>query len=298
MKEFVTAVRIHTSTKPTLGRCLPRVRKAPWLALFLVASVGSIGLISAQSVPSGATKNQQSVVREAAAEYYTLKGRGLSECRCDVEPNFDEMLSLAKPESTKNQLSSLLKQTHFRLTIGPTGATAMSQDADYAPPDDQLASRLQRITLGLNQTVTGFFQMWSQMTFNSPLPDPNSKYEIENLNDGYQLTYQQGTTQATTTMTRTYLITRSIAKDPHFYVDIQPRWLQLKEGYILSGVAAQVGPNPFVTAKEEFKVSYQILDDLELPSILTANLTSPNGIFTMQFAFTHCRVTKSPGAQP
>jgi hypothetical protein len=178
------------------------------------------------------------------------------------------------------------------VAIGPTGASTVSHQSDYAPPDQQVAERLRTTTLGLEQTITGFFNIWSPFTFESPFPDADSEFLLEDSAGQYRLTYKQGAAQVVTTMTGDFAMTETEFKTPQMNFDFHPEWSRVKGVYILSAFKALFGASPADRQEMDGKVTYQEVDGLELPSALTVKMATPARNATIQVAFENCRVTK------
>lgn len=267
-------------------------KKIQWMAMLVVACVGG-GLVLPAPLLRAQDKNQRDVIRRARASYYSLKGRGLVSFQCQVVPDWDALfLALNPGAGAQDPVLQLLKQTRFQVAIGPTGASTVSHQSDYAPPNEQIAARVRQTTSGLEQTITGFFNIWSPFTFGSPFPDAESEFQLEDLAGQYRLTYKQGTAQVVTTMTGDYAMTETTFKSPQINMDFHPEWSRVNGVYILSAFKASYSAAPAGTQELEGKFTYQEVDGLELPMTLDVKVVTPARTVALQITFAGCRVTK------
>src|SRR5579863_8004534 len=169
-----------------------RVMLATFCFLFVLAGLAGTA--------RGATDEE--IMQRARQSYYNLKDEGLVKYRCRLVPDWKSMAKSLTADASAQELFPLLSGERFEVAIGPDGASSISHHSDQTPPNEQAAERLRKVTGGLEQTVTGFFQMWSVFMFNSPLPDAGESYLLEDLGERYRVTYKVGANDVVTTMTK------------------------------------------------------------------------------------------------
>ncbi len=281
---------IVSSAFISTARRRPKVR---WAALLALASLVG-GLALCPSVLGGTDKNQGDVIRRANAAYYGLKGKGMQNCRCQVTPDWDAIFTaLNTGTPAQSQVLQLLKKTRLQVAIGPTGASTFSHEADYVPPDEQIAGRIRSVTQGLDQMITGFFNIWSPLTFDSPLPDPDSEFQLEDVDAQYRVTFEQGTAHVVTTMNHDFAMTETVFKSPQMAFDIHPQWERVKGVYILSAFSITFGPDSASAQKLAGNITYQVVEGFEFPHTVALTVPTPTqSSLAIQFTFTDCQVTK------
>jgi hypothetical protein len=223
-----------------------------------------------------------------------FKGKGLQNCRCQVAADWNTLFAVLNTGGApQSQVLQLIKETRFQVSIGPTGASTFSHEADYAPPDEQTADRIRKVTQGLDQTVSGFFNIWSPLTFDSPLPDPDSQFQLEDLDGQYRVTFQQDTAHVVTTMTHEYAMTETEFKSPQMAFDFHPQWERVKDVYILSAFTVTYGLDPASAQKVTGNITYQEVEGFEFPHTIAVTVSTPTqSPPAIQIAFTNCQVTK------
>jgi hypothetical protein len=158
------------------------------------------------------------------------------------------------------------------------------------PPNEEVAQRLRKATGGVEQTVNGFFQMWSVFMFNSPLPDAGDEYRLEDLGERYRVTYKAGLADVVATMTRNYLIDEVRLTTPSAEITIHPHFSVVKKRYVLIGFEGTVKVSSNDLA-EKMRIEYQDVDDLELPHLVHMEMTLPKGTIEFPIAFDRYDVT-------
>jgi hypothetical protein len=262
------------------------------VTLVLVLAGLAAGLALAPPLERASDSSQRDVIRRASAAYYSLKDRGLLSCQCEVVPDWDGLFQTVKPAAgAQDQLLPLLKQTRFQVTIGPTGASSVSHEAGYPPPNEQVAERLRMEIMSIERLVTGFFEMWSPFSFDSPFPDAQTEFKLEDTAGQYRISYQQGPIAVVTTMAADYALTGMDVKGPQVEVHFHPQWQRVEGLYMLSVIKAEFATGSAAMQQMEAKVAYQDIEGWELPSTLAVKLISPSA-HSLNLTFADCRVTK------
>jgi hypothetical protein len=192
-------------------------------------------------IPCGARQqsSDQEIVRQARQSSYSLKSQGLIELKCAVQPDWDSMYAAVKADNVgTEQLLPIMKSTHFTVLLGPDGASTISHESDMAPPNQEVAGRVRQSVDGMEQVLTGFFQTWSSFMFNSPLPEPDDKYQLEKKGEEYDLSFGQGATQVAVVLNLDLIIEEVKLTSPQLEGTLHPEWSPSNNGLVLSGYQA------------------------------------------------------------
>jgi hypothetical protein len=248
--------------------------------------------VAAISAPVAFCADKGAVIKKANDTYYSLKSNGFTEFRCQVLPDWEAIYKDFKMDAIgRDQLIPAVKQTHFSVAVGPTGAVSVSHQSDLAPPGEELASRLRATIGGMDQQLTGFFETWSQFMVNSPLSGSASDYQMEESGKGYRFTADDKDTHAAISMSQDLVIDTVEAKTPEFEGTVHPHFIPHAGGLVLAKYEANSGKGSNLQAMS-FEIEYQDIEGLPLPRLLTVTMSLPQGKLNEPIAFADCRVKK------
>ena len=237
--------------------------------------------------------DQRGIVRRAAKSYYSLRKAGLVEFRCQITPDWDTLFRSIKSDNpTDDAIPPYLKQTVFKVAVGPNGAPTVSHESEAAPLTAQMAERLRAITAGLDQLLSGFFQAWGALAIDPMLPDPEGTYDFENLGDHYRVSYKEGETSIIVEMAMDYTETEVTISMGQISVKYQPQFEHGNRGYFLSGLAASYMAPPKPPQPLNLQMEYRDVEGLSLPSKAVFTMPINGKFFDGRFQFSSYQIKK------
>ncbi len=186
----------------------------------------------------------------------------------------------------------MLKATHFTVLLGPDGASTISHESDIAPPSEEVAQRIRQSVDGMEQLLTGFFQTWSVFMFNSLLPEPDSKYHLEDLGEKYALSFSERANQVAVVLNHQLAIEEVKVTSPKFDSTLHPQWSASSNGRVLTGYQAYYKGATSEPVQLSVKVEYREVEGLSLPSTVDAAVPSPAGSVSIRLVFLDYQVKK------
>jgi len=241
---------------------------------------------------TGAADDQQ-LFNQARRSYYNLKREGVSEFRCHVTLDWEAFLDAVKADAArKEELLPILKKTHFEVLVGPDGAAFVSHQFDLAPPSEEVASRIQAMSGGFEQMITGFFQTWSQFMINSLFPSPKEKYELTNEGQTYRLSSSEGSTEVFMSFGHDFALDEMQMKSAGFDATVHPILVRTDRGFVLRSYTATYKASTGATQQIAVSIEYLPIQGLTLPSTVKASVTSPNGPVEISLKFDDYSFTK------
>jgi hypothetical protein len=239
-----------------------------------------------------ATDDQQ-LFDQARQSYYNLRREGLTEFRCKVTLDWEAILDAFKAEpATKQALLPILKKTHFEVLVGPNGAAIVSHQFDMAPPNEDVAKRIQVMSGGVEQMITGFFQTWSQFMINSFFPEREEKYELTEEDQKFHLTSKQGATEVFLSFGHDFSLDEMRVKTADFDGTVRPKLVRSDKGFVLSSYTGTFKPSSGSSQEMAVSIEYSTIENLTLPDMVTFSVTSPNGSVQFPLKFGDYRLTK------
>ena len=192
-----------------------------------------------------------------------------------------------KADAAGIEVLGLVRQTHFEVSVGPDGASSVSRQSDVAPPNEQIADRMRKAFAGVEQLLTGYFQMATM--FVGPLfADGDESAKVENVNGQYRISYKQGEADALVTMDRELMITEIKVSMQGTDVSVVPKFSRSPKGYIVTGFAGT-----FRTAAGNAEIAMEVenqeVDGFNLPKTVTA--IAPGNI-RIPFNFSNYEIKK------
>lgn len=240
---------------------MTEVQKRAAAALFLVSVLS----------PLLRAADDHEILDKAARRYYDLKREGLVEFRMQVLPDWDALSKNLNVEASAADVLPLVKQTSFSVAVGQSGATTISHQGDAAPPNEQVAQRLRQILSGVEQVLTGFFQVSALFLHGIPGIDLDKDYKIVESNGSYQINQSQDPAEVLLSMNRELAVTQLVVTKPGLMVTVHPTLSDSPKGYLLTEFDSAV-KTPSGTLDSRFVVEYQMADGFELPKALTVSM--------------------------
>lgn len=261
-----------------------------WLATAMLASV-LCGSFTSSGLAQSTDKKE--IIRRAANSYYSLRKAGLVEFRCQITPDWDTLFKSIKSDTaTDDEILPYLKQTVFKVAVGPSGAPTISHESAAAPPTAQMAERIRAITASLDQLLGGFFQAWSALAIDPMLPDPEGTYSLENMGDHYQVSYKDGEASVMVEMSMDCVETEVGLTLGQISVKYQPQFERGKNGSFLSGLAASYMAPPKPPQPLNLQMEYRDVEGLSLPSRAVFTMPINGKFFDGRFQFSSYQIKK------
>jgi hypothetical protein len=234
--------------------------------------------------------DRKEIIRSARQSYYSLKAQGVTEFRCQVSLNWESIANALKADNPvgRAQILPVLKRTHFELLVGRDGASTASRRSDVAPPTEEVAQRIRKVTDSTEKMLTGFIHTWSGFMMNSPLPDADSEYQLEDLGERYRLTYKEGPGNVVTSMTHDFAIDETTLTLPGFEATFHPHFTGNKNGLVLVDYEATFKVASSDPGQMSVKIEYRGVEGLSLPSTVAVTVKPMEILLT----FTHYQVKR------
>jgi hypothetical protein len=237
--------------------------------------------------------DKKGVLENTNKKYYNLKARGLSEFNCQVLPDFDTAYKAINMDSIgRDHVLPIARKLRFDVVVGPSGAASVSHKFSEAPQTEDIAARLRQITDGVDHMVSGFFQTWSQLMINPPLPGSDSEYQMDSLPDGYRFSADAAKIHVAISMNHDLVIESVEATTPEVQGTVRPTFIDTKDGLLLESYRA-VYKTPAGSSQElSVTVNYQHVDGVELPKTFTLSMSVPQGQLVEPITLQNCAVKK------
>lgn len=217
---------------------------------------------------AGNQKDNKEIIRQARQAYYNLSRLGLTGFQSNIQPNWQVALrsQLAANPSGAQEGLRILNGLHFSMSLDPQGNVKVNHTADVAAPNERVAAGFNQIYTGMEQTVTGFFMTWNLFMLQTPFPEVDAGFQLQDLGKQYLLSYKDSAAAVSTTMTKEFVITEIKVSSPAFKSSISPHFIRTPQGYILTGYEGNYEPaNGAGKTQIKVQVDYQEVNGLQLP---------------------------------
>jgi hypothetical protein len=247
--------------------------------------------LRAQTVP-----NPRQLITEARQAYYNLPAQGMAGFQCSVTPKWETLLRDALKENPEggDRAIKLLSQLRFVVTLGEDGKVKLTHN-ELPGQNKETNDGLAQIYGGMEQMTSGFYDTWSLFVINSPLPLPDSKFQLQAGGPLYLLAYTEGTAEIATTLTKDFAISEMKVTTPEFDSVIHPEFIRTPKGFLLSAYTASYeSKNPGETTHLRVLIDYQETDGMQMLRKLGLSGSYGGSQFAIDLAFSDCQVTKKP----
>lgn len=267
-----------------------------WFGLFLAMALACFGSAAiAQTAAARDTNDvtRKQVVKQGRNAYYSLRAQGLDGFQSTIKPNWEQVLKAGganDPEQMQGALK-LLNGIHFTMLLDQNGKVTVTHKTDIEPPNEQARQGFDQIYSGIDQAVSGFFATWSLFMLNSPLPEVNSDYRLDDLGSQYRLSYKEGSSDIVTLMGKDLVIQEVKVVSPQFTSIVKPRVSKTGKGFVLTGYVGDYTPasGPGVVHLD-VKIDHAAIQGLQLPVSLIADTTLDGAPTHMELAFSEYEV--------
>jgi hypothetical protein len=231
-------------------------------ALLLLTSLGSL----APEAMAGDRADKREIVRQARAAHYSLRLQGLDSFESTVSPNWEVVLSVEREIENKAETMRLLNGLHFAMSLDARGKVAVTHRADVAAANETVQKGYDQIFGGMEQVVSGFFATWGPFVLTTPFPPVAGEYQLEDFEDGYRLTWMEGTARVVSRLTRKLNIVETSVNGPGFDSTIRPTFASTEQGFVLAGYVADYKPKSGTGVTHlAAVVEHQVVDGLRVP---------------------------------
>lgn len=213
--------------------------------------------VSAHSAQAGS----QDLIGRARGSYYNVTRQGFNGFQAAIVPNWEVTLG---PTATVENLK-LFRAMRFSMTVDANGAVTLRHEvAD--PEKTRLEPYVTQIHGNVQRLVAGFFGAWARFMVNSPFPETESEFKIEDLGKEYHVSYNTQSSDALLTMTNDLLIVEWKLTGPRAKRTIKPLFQKTAEGLLLSGYKSIFEPvGEGIKTTLDFLIEYQDVSGMKLP---------------------------------
>lgn len=254
------------------------------------------GIVLGALAGTAPAADKKAVVQDARHAYYNLRTLGFESFECSIRPNWNLVLAderKADPRQADTAIQTL-ERLRFTIDLNPDGTVKFSHN-ELSGQSKQMNEALQQIFGGMEQTMTGFFDTWKLFVLDSPFPDPDGDFQLQDLGALYRVTYRDGTADVTITMTKDFAITDLNVASPEFVSSIRPRFAKLPDGWLLNAYEASYrSAKPEEATELKVAVNYGAVNGLQTIQKLSLGGTYGGSAFNVELAFADCNVTKRP----
>ena len=249
-------------------------------------------LVAAASV---AAADDREILLKAQGSYYSLQREGLAEFSCAVQPNWDLMLASsfrADPEVGKRTFA-LLSSQRFALTVGGGKPVKFAYLGGTTPGNEQQNKGMEMIKSGLDQALTGLFDIWSPFVLTGPLPSATTPVELSEQPGQWNLAYVDDGNQVNVTVNKDYSIRAVRTVSSSSIGTLHPLFTETPRGLVLSAFQAGYKTLPAgETSQLQVRISYKQVDGFDLPQVLNLAGSQGGTPFLMAVTLADCKVTK------
>jgi hypothetical protein len=267
----------------------PRSRKIP--AILMAICLCSVSFSNALAVD---LPNKKEIITRARDSYYNLRTMGMASFRCDLTPNWDDLMKeVSKLDpATIDKAVKTLSQIHFSMTMDSANKVQITHTAP-APENAQMAAGFEQIFGGMNQMISSFFDTAAVFVLNSPFPDVNSDYQLEDQAGNYRLSYKNASEDVMTIMDKDLTVISMSFTTPDYTSVLEPQFLKNPKGLLLAGYAATYkSKNPAEDTVLSIKLVWQDVGGLQLLQKLNLSGSYGGSPFAVEVTFSGYQITK------
>jgi len=258
------------------------------LALFMC------GVVLGTLAGAARAADKRAVLQEARRSYYSLHALGFEALECSIRPNWNLLFAgqrKSEPQQTDTALKTL-ERLQFTIDLNPDGSVKFSHN-ELPGQNREMKEALQQIFDGMELTMSGFFDTWKLFVLDSPFPDPDGDFQLQDMGALYRITYRDGSADVTTTMTKDFAIADLNVASPEFVSSIRPHFTKLPDGWLLNAYEANYrSDKPEEATELKVAVRYGAVNGLQ--TIEKLNLSGSYGAsaFDIELSLADCDVTK------
>jgi hypothetical protein len=239
--------------------------------------------------------NPKQVLTKARASYYSLQDQGMAGFQCSATPDWEKLLQDQRKQDSAaaDNAMKVFNQIHFVIKVD-NGKVKLTHN-DIPGQTQQMNDALAQIYSGMEQMTSGFFDTWSVFMLSGPLPQVDSKYQLQSGGQVYLLNYLDGTSEVATIMGRDFAISELKVTTKDFDSAIHPGLTATPKGFVFrSYTASYQSKDPKEATQLTVFMDYQEIDRLQILKKLALSGTYGGVPFAVDIAFSDCTVTRKP----
>ncbi len=260
---------------------------------------------AADKAAANAQADDDQIIAQARASYYSLKREGMAEFRCSLMPNWEQTLAgLRKTDAAEaDRRAKIFPQIHFDLTVPIGGSIALTHNYT-GEPHPELAGNFDKIYHGMDQMIRGFFMTWNGFMVSDMLPKPGQPYTLEKVQSGYRIYYVDGGADALILMDQDMVISSLKVSTAKFESTIRPKYQKIDGKLVLVGFdavylgASPDGKSPGMKMEIHVKVDNQLVDGFQIPKYLDLQGASSEQSFAVGVGFADCHAKRPDAMAP
>jgi hypothetical protein len=264
--------------------CLLRLAAAVLIAVTIAAPS------AAQVVQAPSAADQ---LLAARATYYTLTAKGVKSFHCDVDVDWQNMLTRFSGKTIPDDSIWLhyLTSSHLSLDDDLNGKGTFTWANVGVPPEGGEAAA-QKLRTGTTSIIAGFLQIWNPFMNGGLLPAPQPSIAIAANDDGLQLHSTSANAVIDEQFDKNILLQQVHAVTPQADVTAFPTFTNTAEGKLVSTVRTVHRQPPTAPPAElTMSVTYTPVSGFQIPSHL--HIDQQNGS-VFDFYFKNCTVSLIP----
>jgi hypothetical protein len=264
------------------------MKRSPSCRRGAASAAACVVLLSAAS--AGAADNK-AIMTQARTAYYTLAAHAFGGFQCDVNPTWEVALQdiiKSNPANAKATMK-ILNQLKFGVALDATGPAKVTHNS-VTPANDKQARGFNQIYGGVEKTLVGFFNTWSMFVRSSPLPTPESAYELNGRDGGWHLAYKEGTANVITEMEKDFVIRELKVTTPEFVSSIRPQFTHTREGLLLTAYQGEYRSQAQGDYTQlALRITYREVDGFQIPAKMEMTGSSKGTPVSSELVFSNCK---------
>ena len=252
-------------------------------------------VVSLSTAVVAQTPEDRNILTQARQVYYNLRTHGMEGFRCDLTPDWENLLQDERKTDPAKVDSAIqtLNQVHFVGSLGADGKFRITHN-ELTGQSREMNDALAQIYGGMQQMASGFYDTWQLFTVAIPLPEVESKYRLQTVGPLYLLSYKEGDAAVATTMTKDFAISEMSVDTPAFHSAIHPTFTKTGSGLLLSGYDAvyEAPGKPEESTHLNVLIDHQEVSGVMMLQKLDLRGTYGGSKFAVIIGFSGCQVTR------
>jgi hypothetical protein len=251
-------------------------------------------LLSLLSLGSEALADAKETLDAARAAYYSLRREGLASFTCLVTPNWDTVLGSKRRSDpiAAEKAYKLLNGLTFGVEAAPA-RRAKVMHTDPAGASEQENAGLKLVVHGVEQTLSGFFDIWNPWVMTSAIPP--STAEVIETQGRWNIDHKDGGLRIAMVMRKDYTVDLLQLTTEKYDSVIQPQFTRSPKGLLLTAVQGEYKPLPSGTAASlQVRIQYQTVSGFQLPRRVHVSAIDKGEVVLMDLSFGTCQAQRRP----
>jgi hypothetical protein len=238
-----------------------------------------------QSVPSAADR---SAIARARNMYYSLKRQGVRELRCDVHPDWPQILTsmLGTNADVQARVLPYLSRTNFSVVMTESSTDVTVERTDEQPP--QGLANLGKLVELVRVSILQPLDDWRMFTFKPLIPESEGDYRLEHQSGTYKIT-PNGVNDGQIELDENGIIREIRKSEPvHVTISMQPHYAKNPDGLVLSSLDERNVDEP----AQQIQMTFEYLEQegVHLLSAFGSKSQDPGGAVSIPVKFDHYQI--------